>query len=138
MSLTEYEKLLERALTLLPKKPVRHERFVLPEPICEVAGSRTYLINFKEICDTLNRPQQHFLKYLSREMATAGFIDGMKAVFQGRFSARILETLIDRYVKEFIICPICRRPDTRIERERRLSFLLCEACGAKSSLRTIK
>jgi len=33
-----------------------------------------------------------------------------------------------------VICPVCNRPDTQIVRERRLGFLQCDACGARSSI----
>ncbi|MGZ5510629.1 MAG: translation initiation factor IF-2, partial [Nitrososphaeraceae archaeon] len=43
--------------------------------------------------------------------------------------------LIDRYVKDYVICPVCGSPDTRTEKNKKLGFLLCEACGAKSSIK---
>ncbi|MCL7389060.1 MAG: hypothetical protein LZ173_03885 [Thaumarchaeota archaeon] len=41
------------------------------------------------------------------------------------------------YVKEFVKCPICGGLDTKIIAEKRFRFLLCEVCGAKSSVRKI-
>ncbi|MCD6263176.1 translation initiation factor IF-2, partial [Candidatus Bathyarchaeota archaeon] len=38
------------------------------------------------------------------------------------------------YTKRYVICPVCKRPDTRIVKEKRLAFLVCEACGARSSI----
>ena len=32
-------------------------------------------------------------------------------------------------------CPTCKSPDTKILKENRISFLICEACGAKSTLK---
>ncbi|MEM3439613.1 MAG: hypothetical protein QXG32_01685 [Candidatus Bathyarchaeia archaeon] len=32
------------------------------------------------------------------------------------------------------MCPICKMPDTKLLKEKRLTFLICEACGAKSSV----
>ncbi|MFQ6075787.1 MAG: translation initiation factor IF-2 subunit beta, partial [Candidatus Bathyarchaeia archaeon] len=101
------------------------------------AGNRTIIHNFKEFCDRLRRDQNHFLKFLSSELATAGTIEGARAVFQGRFRADILERLVSRYVKDFVICPVCNQPDTRIVREDRFNFLICDACGAKSSARAV-
>jgi translation initiation factor 2 subunit 2 len=98
---------------------------------------RTYIVNYKEIAEALNRNPLHILRYLSREMATAGSIDGARAIFQGKFKGDTLDRLIQRYAEEFVICPICKRPDTKIIKEKRLSFLSCEACGARSSVRSI-
>jgi translation initiation factor 2 subunit 2 len=37
----------------------------------------------------------------------------------------------------FVTCPVCKRPDTKIVKEKRLSFLVCNACGAKSSIKQL-
>ena len=137
MSGEEYRKLLDRALSQLPPKAEKGGRFELPKPLSSISGSRTVLYNLYEICNRLNRDKNHFLKFLSRELATAGSIDGVQAVFQGNFDNRVFEKLLDRYVKEYVLCSICHQPDTKIVKKGRYYFLVCEACGATSSLRGI-
>ncbi|TET20330.1 translation initiation factor IF-2 subunit beta [Candidatus Bathyarchaeota archaeon] len=132
-----YEEMLKRARSQLPHEVLEHKRFDIPKPRCHVIGMRTIFRNYKEICDTLNRDPHHLLKFLSREMATAGTTDRSRLVFQGRFRYDTFERLIKRYVDEFVICPVCKRPDTKIIKEKRLYFLICEACGAKSSIRPV-
>ena len=132
-----YNEMLERVYSQLPPEVFEHKRFELPRPRSSIAGARTILHNFKEICDVLNRNQNHLLKFLSKEMATAGTINGARAVFQGRFNTDTLERLIRRYLEEFVVCPICKRPDTSILKEKRLYFLVCEACGARSSIKPV-
>ncbi len=44
------------------------------------------------------------------------------------------EHLLEVYTNRYVVCPVCKRPDTRIVRDRRLWFLQCEACGARSSI----
>lgn len=132
-----YEEMLKRARSQLPPEVLEHKRFEIPRPRCFVIGMRTVFRNYKEICDALNRDPRHLLKFLSREMATAGSIDRSRVVFQGRFRYDTFERLIKRYVDEFVICPVCKRPDTKIIKEKRLYFLICEACGAKSSIRLV-
>jgi translation initiation factor 2 subunit 2 len=130
-----YLNLLERARSKLPSKIEKAERFELPKPISSIAGNRTILSNIKEICDRLRRDQSHFLKFLSGELATAGTLEGNQATFQGRFNYRTFERLIRRYTQNYITCPVCQRPDTRIVKENRYNFLICDACGARSSIR---
>ncbi len=132
-----YNEMLDRVYSQLPPEVFKHKRFELPRPRSSIAGARTIFHNYKEICDTLNRDQNHLLKFLSREMATAASIDGARAIFQGRFGVDTLERLLKRYVEEFVMCPICKRPDTSVLKEKRLYFLVCEACGARSSIRPI-
>jgi len=132
-----YKEMLKRARSQLPSEVLERKRFEIPKPRCFVTGMRTVLSNFKEICDALNREPRHVLKFLSGEMATAATIQRTRAIFQGRFDYDTFERLIKRYTDEFVVCPVCKRPDTKIVKERRFLFLICEACGAKSSTRPV-
>jgi translation initiation factor 2 subunit 2 len=97
-------------------------------------GRRTIIQNFGEISSRLNREPNHLLKFLSRELATAASLDSARAIFQGRFDVGTVTRLLNIYAQRFVICPICGRPDTKIEKEGRFMFLRCEACGARSSI----
>jgi translation initiation factor 2 subunit 2 len=69
-------------------------------------------------------------------MATLANFDGNRALFQGKHNADSIRGLIDAYAKKYVICPVCGRPDTQLVKEKRLWFLQCEACGARSSIGT--
>lgn len=135
MSEAEYEKWLDRGYGKLPKTTLKKERFEIPEVKSFIVGNRTFIKNFRQICGLINREEQHLLRFLARELATAGNIEGEQAVFQGKFNEALIRRLVEDYVKEYVICPVCRSPDTKIVREGRFRFLVCEACGAKSSVR---
>lgn len=132
---SDYKELLKRARSQLPPDVLERKRFEVPKPRSITIGMKTIIRNFKDICDALNRDPHHLLRYLSREMATAGTLSGSRAVFQGRFRYDTIERLVQHYTVVFVTCPVCKRPDTKIVKEKRLSFMVCEACGAKSSLR---
>lgn len=134
--LDDYDALLERALGGITKQGSSGERFELPVASVSVIGARTIVNNFADVVDRLNRDPHHVLKYLAKEMATAGSYEGGKGYFQGRFSRETINRLVGVYTNRFVICPVCRRPDTKVERKERLSFLVCEACGARSSILT--
>lgn len=133
--LYDYERLLDRALSQLPQQQVRRERFEIPKAQVSVIGNRTVIHNFMEIADTLRREPRHLMRFILKELATAGNLEGGLLVLQGRFSRATINRLIEIYTKNYVICPVCGAPDTRIVREKRLWFLVCEACGAKSSVR---
>jgi len=130
----DYEELLKRARSQLPEVTSKRERLELPKLNLSVVGMRTTIYNFKEIAEVLNREPQHILKFLTRELATAAAIQESRVIFQGKFKQDTLERLMQRYVENFVTCPVCKRPDTKIVKEKRLSFLVCDACGAKSSV----
>ena len=132
-----YEDLLKKACAQMPEVSTKHERLELPRLIINTVGMRTIISNFKEMADALDRDPQHILKFLTREMATAATFQDSRAIFQGKFRRDSFERLLQRYLDSYVVCPICKRPDTRIVKEKRLSFLVCNACGAKSSIKQL-
>ena len=132
-----YEELLKRARSQIPEVASKRERLELPRIVHSVIGMRTIIHNFKEIAEALNRDPRHLLKFLTREMATAATMQESRIIFQGKFSRTTFERLLQRYMEQFVTCPVCKRPDTKIVKEKRLSFLVCEACGAKSSIKQL-
>ncbi len=121
---------LDRALKQLPEIKGSGERFVVPEPKLLTEGKTTVLENFANIADKLNREQEHIFKFLLRELGTAGKIDGSRAIFQKRVTSEVISELINAYVKEYVICSECGRPDTHLIKSERILTLRCDACGA--------
>ena len=132
-----YEELLKRARSQLPEIGVKSERLEIPRLHYARIGMRTVIYNFKEVADALDRDPQHLLKFLTGEMATAATVQGSRVIFQGKFSEDTFGRLIHRYLESYVVCPVCKRPDTKIVKEKRLSFLVCEACGARSSIKQL-
>jgi translation initiation factor 2 subunit 2 len=135
--MSDYDKLLDRAIEQLPQKVFETTRFTVPKAYSVIQGNRTIIQNFKEIAEALNRDPQHLLKFLLRELGTAGNLEGGRAIMQGKFTHYLINDRIDDYVKRFIMCHECNRPDTKIVREDRIFLLKCEACGAKAPLKTL-
>jgi translation initiation factor 2 subunit 2 len=133
----EYEDMLKKVMEKLPKKTDGSGRFKLPPAACEVSGSKTIFKNFGEILSVLRRDQRHFSKYLFKELATPGNIQGQTLIFQGRIQLAMLNKKIGDYVKEFVYCKECGEPDTKLAKEDRITFMKCEACGSKRSARSI-
>ncbi|MEM2911477.1 MAG: translation initiation factor IF-2 subunit beta [Candidatus Bathyarchaeia archaeon] len=131
----DYETLLKRARSQLPEITSKRERLELPKLHYSVIGMRTIIHNFNEVAGVLNRDSQHILKFLTGELATAATTQESRVIFQGKFPRETLEKLLQRYMETFVVCPVCKRPDTKIVKEKRLSFIVCEACGAKSAVR---
>jgi translation initiation factor 2 subunit 2 len=132
-----YDELLKRASAQMPEVSLKQERLELPRLQITIVGMRTIISNFKEVADVLDRDPQHILKFLTREMATAATYHEGRAIFQGKFQRDSFERLLQRYMDSFVVCPVCKRPDTKIVKEKRLSFLVCNACGARSSIKQL-
>jgi len=132
---TEYEKLLKRVQDKVSKNKSETARFELPPVDVMWEGQRTFLRNFSEFPKVLRRDPDKVLQYLSKEFAVPAERVGEKAIFIGKREPQDFTRLFEIYVKDYVECPTCKSPDTRIEKEKRISFLICEACGAKSTLK---
>jgi translation initiation factor 2 subunit 2 len=133
---TDYESLLKRLQDKLGNtvKKVKG-RLEIPTPQIIWVGKNTIFRNFMEFPKALRRDPEKFLLYLNKELASAGYIAGERVIFLGRKTPSSFQALIDRYVKDYVQCPVCGSPDTRTEKNKKVGFLICEACGAKSSIK---
>ena len=130
----DYKSMLDRAYKQLPEQLEEQDRFQIPRARVTQQGRRSVIMNFNEIAASLQRDPDHLLKFLLKETATRGNYDGTRVVFQGRFTEDSIRNLVEIYTNKYVICPVCGRPDTNIVRDKRLSFLQCDACGARSSI----
>ncbi len=128
--MNDYLAYLDRAQAKLPEIKGSGERFVVPEPKLITEGKTTVFENFAAIADKLNREPEHVFKFLLRELGTAGKLEGGRAIVHGRFTSGVVSELIDAYVREYVTCSECGRPDTHLIKIERILTLRCDACGA--------
>ncbi len=137
MALPSYDKMLSRLYENLPETMTKETRFELPKAKAIIQGSRTILQNFNEIVDALGRDPDHVLKFLNKELATVGNREKHRVIFQGKFLSHKINQKVELYAKEFVFCPECGRPDTKLVREDRVQMIKCMACGARRPVRNI-
>ena len=129
-----YDSHLERAMDETPDIEGSGDRFEVPDAEVRQEGNVTVFENFQETLDSLGRDGDHVLKFLQDELGTSAHIDESgRARLTGEFSQRRIEAAIEEYTDEFVLCPECGLPDTRLEREQGALLLRCEACGARSA-----
>jgi len=126
--------MLDRGMAETPDIQGDTERFEVPDPEVRQEGNVTVFENFQAVCSALDREPEHVMKFLQDELGTSGHIDESgRARLTGDFGARRLGDAVDAYAEEFVVCPECGLPDTRLEREQGAVLLRCEACGARSA-----
>ncbi len=134
----DYEKMLENAIENLPEKEEGKQRFDVPKAKGHIQGNRTILSNFHIIAKAINRDPEHLLKFILRELASPGELSESAAIIKSKVSSEKVNNKINKYVQEFVICPDCGKPDTILKKEKGLTIKVCQACGSKHPVRTIK
>ncbi len=130
----DYENLLDRAYSKI-KKVETSERFEIPKIESFVEGPRTVVSNLNQMVSFFRRDLNHFVKFLSKELATQITFKGDKAIFNRKLFPDQINDKIKAYVEEFVLCSQCGKPDTELLKEKDFLFLHCLACGAKHSVR---
>lgn len=128
----KYEELLDTLYEKLPNKAVRKERFEPPKFSSMVEGNQTIVKNFSEVAGTLRREPNHMLKYVTKELATAGNFDGRRAFLSGKFREEQLNSRLGAYIAEYVLCSECKKPDTELITFEGIKYKRCEVCGARS------
>lgn len=131
-----YEELLELAHKDL--KPITHngERFEIPIIEGHLEGTKTILNNIPQIASYLRREEDHLLRYLLKALATPGSTKNNRVILHRKITSQVINEKIKDYVKEFVLCRECKKPDTELIKDKGFSFIHCLACGAKHSARS--
>jgi translation initiation factor 2 subunit 2 len=132
-----YEDLLKKAYEKMPKKAEEKKRFAVPVAVCELQGNKTLVKNFSELLTILRRDSNHFAKFLTKELAAPGVVQGNILILQRKVPRGMLQEKMEAYIKEFIYCKVCGEPDTMLMKEEKGTVLKCEACGARYIVREI-
>ena len=126
-----YDVLLERARAKLPPIRTGGERFQVPEPDIMTDGKNTVIRNFQEITGVLRREPEHVIGFLAREFGCPGVLDLPRGVLKSRLTKDQIAQRLRDYTAKYVTCSECKRPDTHLVKEGRLTLLVCEACGAQ-------
>lgn len=130
----DYEKLLESAYKDI--KPVQSKigRFEIPKAEGHIEGNKTIITNFKQIASYIRRDEDHITKYLTKALAAKAIFRGDRLIFTRKIPSKQINEKIEQYVKDFVICRECGKPDTELLKQDRMTFVHCLACGAKHSI----
>lgn len=131
----DYENMLNDAYKKVKPIASTGERFEIPKAEGMIEGNKTIISNFKQICDYLRRKCEHLAKFLQRELASPGTIDGERLILVKKVPSSRINEKVKEYVEEFVLCKECGKPDTELEKQGEFMFIRCLACGAKHSVR---
>ena len=129
-----YKELLTRIEDQLSKVEVKKkDRIEIPKAETFWIGQKTFFRNFGVYPKLLRRTMEHFMMFLSKELATSASLDGDRAIFIGRKTPDSFDFILKRYIRQYVVCTVCDSYDTSLDKVKRLYFINCEACGAKTT-----
>jgi translation initiation factor 2 subunit 2 len=134
--LMEYEGLLDEAYENVEATD-ECERFEVLKVKGHHEGVRTIISNFGQIVLCIRRKPEHFLKFLTKELASSGEIKGDRLILSRKLASKDVNDKIEKYVNGFVLCPKCKKPDTELENAGAKAFLRCLACGEKYEVHKI-
>jgi translation initiation factor 2 subunit 2 len=128
-----YEDLLDEAYKTV--KPCEDcDRFEVKKVEGHHEGGKTIISNFSQVTVCLRRKPQQLAKFLFRELAAPGEIAGERLILTGKLASQTINDKIDKYVKSYVLCSNCKKPDTEITEEQGKKFIRCLACGNKKAI----
>ncbi len=131
----EYEQLLEKAYREVKVVERNKERFEIPQAAGQILGNNTIITNIPQISDYLRRDVNHLARFLQKELAVFGRLDNGRLILKTKLNSEKVNEKIQKYAKEFVICPVCGKPDTELVSEKGIKHKHCLACGANSPVK---
>lgn len=141
-----YFDLLTRAFKLIrehnPTVNESKKKTALALPVMNRVGPKKCMwVNFVTICRQLQRSPDHLMSFLLVEFSTTGSLDGQqRLVIRGKFTQQNVESLLKKYIVEYITCHMCKSAATTLTRDpiTRLYFVHCSLCDSSRSVAPIK
>lgn len=123
----QYLELLEKAYEDLPAVLYKKSRFEIPQVRGRIIRTRTVISNFRDIAKHLERNEDHFLKFMLKEVGVRGDLSPKgELTLHSKFQPAVLNKGVKNYYSQYIECPNCNSPDTTLDQD---SNFKCNACG---------
>ncbi|CAL1536946.1 unnamed protein product [Lymnaea stagnalis] len=117
-------------------------RYKMPRLIAKVEGKgngiKTVIVNMTEVAKALSRPPTYPTKFFGCELGAQTQFDSKndRYIVNGSHTDEKLQTLLDGFIKKFVLCPECSNPETNlvVQVKRGTIMQRCIACGYNGSV----
>jgi len=129
--------MLDRLYLSLPEQTKTKERFQMPEIQSLVQGTKTFIKNIPALLKLINREEKHLLKFITKELGVPTSSNEGKIIMAGKFADAKIKNAIENYIKNYVLCRECGKPDTKFIERKNIKMMKCEACGAVTSIKQL-
>lgn len=110
-------------------------RYKMPRLLAKVEGKgngiKTVIANMTDIAKALERPPMYPTKYFGCELGAQTQFDEKndRYIVNGEHDAGKLQSLLDGFIKKFVLCKNCDNPETTLSVKKNQIHSKCKACG---------
>ena len=86
-----------------------------------MANKKTYIANFRAICNKLNRTEDEVKLFFEKELATVISINNNGSlIITGIYKQQGILKILNNYILEFVTCKECKSCDTNVKMLKKL------------------
>lgn len=97
----------------------------------------TILTNIDTVANDLKRDTGSILKFFGASFGTQSKYDKKRKVgsLQGTFKKEAIQTELQKYIENFVLCPKCNLPETTFKVKGKRVDACCDSCGTSSQVK---
>lgn len=142
----DYEELLTRITEIIANKNpdmagASKKRNGGDPEVARIGTTKSGWLNFGQLCQQIDRPQEHVVLFFSVEFGTECFVNTKEEmILKGRYSQKKIEILWKKYIENMVRCNNCKSYKTKFERDQqtRLYIINCSTCGSTRTAAQVK
>jgi len=136
---TDFYNMLNDVYSDLDSLSSTNSKLIIPDPIIKQNTTNTCWENVKKTLQAINRPPDHFIEFLNKELKTGEWISSSKSdgiLMIGKIKSAQIKYVISEYIKQYVICNVCKSTDTIMDKNKdlRVYYLECNKCKSQYTL----
>jgi len=97
-------------------------------------GKKTCIVNMADVARALKRPPEYVMKWFSTKLGaeytyTCKHGEGERALVKGCFDAQTFQSLLDKFIAEYVCCKECGLPEIKMFVKKGRVRAKCASCG---------
>lgn len=97
-------------------------------------GSKTGILNMGDVARALKRDPVYITKFIGYELGAQSAYtnkenEGERVVINGHHDTPIFQTLVDKFIEKYVLCPGCKLPEIDMIVKKGTICAGCKACG---------